>query len=347
VKITGARIKGYLAKPDPAARATLVYGPDGGLARERIKTLAATVVDDFGDPFRVIELTGAALKADGALLRDEAQAMAFGGGRRVVVVRDATDVIAPVLKDFLDDPAGDALVLIEAGELGPRAKLRKLFESAKNGAALPCYTDDARSLNQVIDESLAAHGLKVQPDARAFLAGVLGSDRLVTRGELEKLALYMGDGGDGAPREVTLADAMACAGDTAAVSLDAVVLSAAGGDQRKLDGALEKAFAEGINAVAILRLLARHLQRVQMAQAHVARGQTPDQAMKALRPPVLFTQADAFRAQVRQWNAVTLAQAMDIVTEAEMDCKSTGMPAEAVCGRALMRVAQAARGARR
>jgi hypothetical protein len=28
---------------------------------------------------------------------------------------------------------------------------------------------------------------------------------------------------------------------------------------------------------------------------------------------------------------------------AEMDCKTTGMPIEAVCGRALMRIAQAAR----
>ena len=39
------------------------------------------------------------------------------------------------------------------------------------------------------------------------------------------------------------------------------------------------------------------------------------------------------------------AMAMEIILEAERACKTTGLPAEAVCGRALMRVAWAARAA--
>ncbi|MBT4488179.1 MAG: DNA polymerase III subunit delta, partial [Rhodospirillaceae bacterium] len=36
------------------------------------------------------------------------------------------------------------------------------------------------------------------------------------------------------------------------------------------------------------------------------------------------------------------AQALAILTEAELDCKTTGLPAEAICGRALIRIANAA-----
>lgn len=338
MKLTAGRIAGFLAKPDPSIQAVLVYGPDGGLVRERAKTLAKTIVEDLADPFRLVELTATALKADPALLRDEAQAMAFGGGRKVIIVRDATDTLSAALDDFLKNPAGDALIVVEAATLTPRAKLRKAFEAAKNGAALSCYVDDSRALGHVIDETLRGHGLSISRDARAFLMGVLGSDRMVTRGELEKIALYKGDTGG----EVSLDDAMACSGDTAAVSLDAVILSATGGDQATLDSALEKAFGEGLQPVAILRMVSRHLQRVHMAQAHMAKGQNADQAMKSLRPPVIFTQADRFRAQLRQWRPDTLTRAMDLVTEAEIDVKTTGMPTQAVCGRALMRVAQAA-----
>ena len=35
-------------------------------------------------------------------------------------IRDASDVLAAVLKDFLGDPAGEALIVIEAGDLGRR-----------------------------------------------------------------------------------------------------------------------------------------------------------------------------------------------------------------------------------
>jgi DNA polymerase-3 subunit delta len=37
---------------------------------------------------------------------------------------------------------------------------------------------------------------------------------------------------------------------------------------------------------------------------------------------------------------------LSILLEAELDCKTTGMPDRALCSRALLRIAQAARAAR-
>ena len=44
----------------------------------------------------------------------------------------------------------DAFVILEAGDLGPRDKLRKLFEAADGGAAIPCYQDEGQGLETVI-----------------------------------------------------------------------------------------------------------------------------------------------------------------------------------------------------
>ena len=41
------------------------------------------------------------------------------------------------------------------------------------------------------------------------------------------------------------------------------------------------------------------------------------------------------------------AEALDLVTGAELDCKTTGMPANEISGRALLRISQAARTATR
>ncbi len=42
-----------------------------------------------------------------------------------------------------------------------------------------------------------------------------------------------------------------------------------------------------------------------------------------------------------------LARAMELLLEAEIDCKSTGFPSETVCSRALLRITQAAPGKNR
>ncbi len=53
--------------------------------------------------------------------------------------------------------------------------------------SIPCYADDARALNGLIDEELASFGLKISPDARALLADSLGGDRLASRGKFASL----------------------------------------------------------------------------------------------------------------------------------------------------------------
>ena len=339
MKITGARQDSFIAKPDPAIVCVLLYGPDRGLVSERARKLSATVVEAPDDPFRVVEMTGANLKADPARLLDEAQSMAFGGERRLLKLRDIGDAASKTLKEFLHvATASDALLVVEAAELGPRSSLRKLCESEKNAAAIACYSDDTGSLTRVIGETLGAHDLKPSRDAVAYLTGSLGSDRSVSRGELEKLALYMGG-----PGTVELGDAMAAIGDSAATALDDISLSAGSGDRVKLDKALARAFGEGSHPVQILRAVARHFLRLHLAAGLVTGGKNPNQAMKSLRPPVMFMQEDRFRSQLQRWRPAHLSEALDILSEAEMDCKTTGMPVEAVCSRALMRIAQAAR----
>ncbi|MEQ8194506.1 MAG: DNA polymerase III subunit delta [Rhodospirillales bacterium] len=337
MKIAPRQVESFLARPDSGVHAVLIYGPDQGLARERAERLIASVIKDTNDPFLLTTLAGAALRQDPALLSDEAAALSFSQERRVIRVRDATDGLAKIFSDFLDDPKGDSFIIVEAGELGPRSTLRKTFEQADAAAALACYADDNRQLAHVIEETLGRYKIRVSREAMAYLLERLGADRMITRGELEKLALYMNEG-----TTVGLEDARACIDDSAAVSLDAVVYAACSGDHAALDVELRRVYAEGTHPVQILRALARHLQRLQLANALVRGGQTVDQAMKAMRPPILFMFADRFRYQVSLWPAGRLADAVDIVLEAEMQCKTTGVPAEALCGRTLMRITQGA-----
>ncbi len=355
MKITASRIDRFLLNPGPDIAGVLLFGPDQGLVRERAVALTQTVVDDLGDPFLVVELTGAAIKADPAILGDEARQFSMTGGRKVIRVMEAADGIAQAFSEFLDGPKCESFVVVEAGNLGPQSTLRKLFQKAGNAASIGCYEDDARGLIGVINETLGRHGLTATPDALAFLSANLGGNRLVTRGELEKLALYAGGaetgprdkgGGDkrtGAKVAVSLEDAIACIGDSAAMSLDFVAYAMASGKARTLDRALQRALMEGTSPVGILRAAGRHLQRLHLTLGMVEKGMPAKKAVDALKPQVIFKFKDEFLAQVRRWTGNRLSQAMEIVTEAEIDCKTTGFPDVSGCHRALIRIAQAAR----
>lgn len=336
MKLQERQIEGFLADPPAATRAALVYGPDRGLVRERADRISQAIVEDLADPFRVAELSGQTLESDPARLGDEMAALALTGGRRVVRVRQAGNRHSGLFRDLLaDSPAGDSLIVVEAEALGPRDSLRTVFEGAVNAVAIACYADSPDSLERLIVTTLHRAGLEPDHDALAYLVQSLGSDRLITRSELEKLVLYKGSNAGA----VTLADAEACVGDNAAQALDDVAYGCADGDLAALERYLTRAFLGGDASVAVLRRVASHFQRLHLASTHRDRGEGVDKSVQRMRPPVHFSRKAAFTRQLRIWRSATLGAALERLLEAEIDCKSSGSPDETVCRHAILAVA--------
>src|SRR5271166_6240848 len=169
MKIQPRAFNRFAERIEAAVRAVLVYGPDGGLVRERAQALLRAVVPDGHDPFRIAELTMAAIADAPGRLFEEVAAIAFTGGRRVVRIVGATDRLSGSIAEMLTDATGDALVLIEAGELGPRSSLRQLCEESAAAAAVACYADDEDALEALIEQVVRGAKLAIEPAAVEYL----------------------------------------------------------------------------------------------------------------------------------------------------------------------------------
>src|SRR5258706_4165987 len=328
----------YVLNPPKGLGLALVYGPDAGLVQERAEKLLKSVVPDLTDPFNVSDLNEDTLLTDPARLADEAAAISMMGGRRVVRVRGAGNDLAELLESFLDDPKGDSLVVIEAGDLAKTSALRKLFDGHKSAAAIQCYPDSLRDLADVVRDALRAEGLSIAPDALEDAVSRLGSDRGVTRREIEKLLLYMHG-----KKQVALEDVRAVMGDEAEARSESACDAAGSGDLARLDRELERLWASDTQPAQLLRSALGHFQKLLQARECAARGEAIDMVMKRLRPPVHFSRATAFKNQAQRWNSDRLGEALDMLLEAEVLTPTTGAAAEAVTGRALMNIAAMAK----
>jgi len=335
MKVLPAQADSIVKSPPGNLMAALIYGPDAGHVTERVKDLTNAIVDDPTDPFCISNITVTALKNDNLRLADEAASMSLMGGRRVVQIQEATDDLAKIFSGLLETgQQTDAFFIVEASDLGPRSTLRKLFENAKNAAAIACYSDDSSTIKSLVRSVFDGTNITVSDDALSFLTDNLGGDRMVSRSELEKLKLYKGSEAG----EVTLSDAISCVGDTANLTLEDLAFAAAGGDLKTVSRLLDRTRQEGIAIITILRAVGRHFQRLHLASGQIANGQSPEQAMKALKPPVFFKRLQSFRLQSRRWSITKLEAVIASITQAETSCKSTGSPDELICGQLLLRI---------
>ena len=341
MKLKAQAVDGFIARPDPRVATVLLHGPDAGLVAERGRRLAARVVDDLQDPFRVTELGGDDLRERPGRLVEEAQAMCLLGGRRLVRVRDAGDLATAAVRDLLALPAQEGFVVLEAGDLPGSSSLRKLVEAAATAAALPCYRDEARDLGGLVRSLLAEHRLTAEPDALSYLQTHLGGDRAVTRAELAKLALYLADR-PGA--RVTLADAAAVVGDSSALGVEDAINAALLGRRPELERALDRLLAEGEAPVRLITATARTVMRL-LRLSVVAAGGSIEAAVAGARPPIFWKQRDLFADMLRRWSPDRLAAGLALLQAAELRCKSGGgTPDVALCRAVLAQLATIAQG---
>jgi DNA polymerase-3 subunit delta len=316
VKIEPRQVEAFLKKPDPKIRAVVIYGNDDGLIAERAMQLARSVCEDLKDPFRVVDIAGDTLKHDPARLADEFSAMSLMGGRRVVRVRPAGEESATALENLVAATAGDALIVVEGGNLTPRSSLRTLAETEPCLAAMPCYMDSAEALEGLVESSARAQGLNVDADALDWIVERLGGDRGQTRSEIDKLLLYKAD--DEA-KTITTADAMAVLGDTASIGIDDVIASTFDGELVALDRALDRVFAEGGNPVQLVRSLQRHVDQLHLVVGQVARGSNLESAMfKARGLPRGGPVRQRFERHARSWPLARLSAAVTRILDAAL-----------------------------
>jgi DNA polymerase III subunit delta len=336
--IKASEVDRFIAAPDPAQTIVLVFGPDAGLVRERVDALVRASVDDPSDPFTLARIEGDELAGNPARLVEEAHTVPLFGGRRAVLVKAGTRNIASAVETVIAAQSAECRIIIEAGNLGKSAPLRSLCEKAKVAAALPCYADNERTLAQLIDEEMRVAGLSIAPDARSTLVTLLGGDRLASRNEIRKLALYAQG-----QKIVELADVMAVAADASEIVLDEVVDAVFAGRTAEVDSEFAKARASGSSPAAIISAAIRQVANLHKMKLAIERGDSIEFTMKRAAPPVHFSRERQVGEALRTWTPVRLLRAMEQLAEASLDMRRNAPLAEAIAQRTLLALAQNAR----
>jgi DNA polymerase-3 subunit delta len=238
----------------------------------------------------------------------------------------------------------EGFLIVEAGQLRRGDALLTLFEGAAGAVAIACYPDEARDLDGMVGEVLAAARMDIAPEARRLLIGRLGADRALSRAEVEKLVLYT----RGKPR-IEEADVEACVGDAAETALDRVAIAAASGRAGEAVRECERCVTGGTGAQGVILAVQRHFLLLHRLRGALDAGRSLDELLRGLRPPPGPRLKAALEQQARAWPLPALNAALARIGDTVKATRlSSALDEEVLAEALLMEVgAMAGRGGRR
>ncbi|APH70266.1 DNA polymerase III subunit delta [Aquibium oceanicum] len=336
-------VDGWLSRPDSGTAVVLIYGSDRGLVSERAKRFSMSTGLDPDDPFSVVKLEASDIDSDPGRLADEANTVSMFGGRRLIWVRNAgaQKGLVSAVKALVETPPRDTVVLIEAGELKKGSPLRSSIEIASAAMALPCYADEGRSLDQLLDSQLQEAGASISLEARQLLKSHLGGDRLASRGEIEKLLLYCAG-----EKQIDVEDVIASTGDVSGVTGDQVVDAMLQGEYAEMDSRLQRAFASGTAPFSLVSSAMRQFQALSAMRADMDRnGKAAASVVASARPPVFYARKRIIENALGRWTTEALAAALDRLQQAVLATRRRPELAPEIVRQSLLALAvTAARG---
>lgn len=174
----------------------LLYGPD--IAQSRA---IADQMNRFPE-IEKIEISGAVLKNDPAILTDEAAAISLFSAARYLRVEASGDEILSALQLLIDIPAINNSVIIVTGNLKRESKLLKLALADKKILACASYLPEGENANRLVMALGAEKGLRIRSDIAQKLAIYAENNRALLVSEIEKYALYLNSDKNN-PQELT------------------------------------------------------------------------------------------------------------------------------------------------
>ena len=336
MKIQNFKIDQFCSSLNPISPAILLYGQDYGLISERSSLIIDTFfnnVDAKHNSLNIIDFSNNILLSDPQFLEIEVSSISLLNNKKIIRIKDASDALYKMLESYFLYSHPDCLLILLSDSLSPRSKIRKLFESHDKAIILPCYSDDKKSILNLIKSSLMKEDIIVDDQGLQLFANYLGSDRLITKAEIEKAILYAGKS-----KKLDSKDFASFISDQTSLSIDELYDFSLAGNLKEAYRALVKIQKEGTPAIQIIRSFIRQMQSLYNILNASSLNSNINSVIDSIRPPIYFKRKNNIKSQAQKWSLQKVYKALLLLESAEISCKKPKSNVDVITKQAILSI---------
>jgi len=330
-----------MAKRAAALAVLVIFGDEAYQKRRALEGAIAELLPDEAERGTALSVYDGATGEDQggpsyAGVMDDLATLPFLGERRVVVVRDADKFITQYragLERYFEAPSRTGILVLECRSFPKTTRLYKA--AAAVGRVVECRKLSGRGLADFVVEMAGEQRKRLDREAAQRLAELIGPDQGALAGEVEKLALYVGN-----RNTITGADVAELVGQTREERIFAVLDAAGLGDLPRALTLWQQVLATDPAAVfKVIGGVAFVLRKWLAAHAMADGGM----AIEAIAPKVMmYGRGRELGALLRRLPAQRLRQMLARVAELDSQAKVGARSIETGIERLLVALAHSA-----
>ena len=268
----------------------LFYGPNLGLIEDTIKNIFKPIFSK-----NIINYDELDILNNKEEFKEQIFNKSFFDDDKFIIINRATDKIFEIIKEIIDTKIEDVKIIIKAGNLEKKTKIRNFFEKEKKTIITAFYEDNFQSLYQLVQIFIKENNIKISNEIINLVIERSKGNRINLNNELEKIFLFSKKNNiinfDSISKLTNLFENY----DFAEL-VDSCLLK----NRKKTINILNENNPNSEDNILILRSFLFKLKRLKKLKTKMDNTKNIDQTLNTFKPPIFWKEKEVVKQQLKQ-----------------------------------------------
>ena len=221
----------------------------------------------------------------------------FFEDEKLILVSRSSDKIVTLIEEIIDKNIKDLVIVLNAGALDKKSKLRSLFEKQKKTVCIAFYEDNNQTLSGIIIKFFKDKKIPISQQTINLLAQRSRGDRQNLKNELEKIESFI-IGKD----KVETQDLLKLTNLAENYSVSELIDGCLAKNRKKIINILNENNYSTEDCILIIRTFLIKSKRLLKISLEIKNKKNIDDIISFFKPPIFWKDKDIIKQQISNWS---------------------------------------------
>ena len=220
----------------------------------------------------------------------------FFENEKTIIISRVGDKIFNLIEEIINKDIDDIKIVLNAGSLEKKSKLRNFFEKNKNTICIPFYADNSQTLNVLVSNFFKEKKISISQQLINLLVERSRGSRQNLKNELSKIELFISN-----KKNINLDQIIKLTNLAENYNISELIDSCLAKNFKKTVNILNENNFSQEDCIIIIRTFLSKSKRLYELLLKLENNKNPEQAISSFKPPIFWKDKEIVKQQLKSW----------------------------------------------
>ena len=235
---------------------------------------------------------------------------------KVIIINRASDKICEIIKDLIDRNITNIKIIINAGILDTKSKLRSIFEKRKDLICIPTYPDNNETLSKLTYNFFKKENISISQENINMIVEKCNGDRSNLKNELNKVKNYTLN-----KKKISSKEILKLINLSENYGLSELIDNCLAQNKNKTIKILNENNYNTEDGILILRTFLAKAKRILKLATQLEENNDINKTINSAKPPIFWKDKEIVKIQLGKWKLKELKKLIKNINDIELEIK--------------------------